>query len=287
MDLTESDLALLRTAMLFDLTTLEGRKDSVARLRSLFYRLHEILQPRTVFEIGAKEATFSRTIRKISPRSRAVAFEANPHVYAKQRKEADPKRDGVDYRHMAVCDTTGTTKFFVQVRRGGKAMKATVGSNSLMPRLGDVETREVEVPCTRIDDFLTTDRFKHPLSAWIDVEGAIGVVLPGMESVLSEFLMVFCEVEERPFWDGQWTWPKVHRFMVKRGFVAVARDFEFDGQNNVLFLHRDAFKRDDVRKALVEYYGGVRHPVEEVRVVSAVQRAAEADEVAKGAGDAS
>jgi FkbM family methyltransferase len=275
MTLTDSDLGLLRTAALFDLSTVDGRKDSVAALRGLYYHLHEILEPRTAFEIGAKEATYSRTVRKLLPRCRAVAFEANPFVFAKERKRSDPRKDRVDYRHMAVAASTGTTKFFVQTVRGGKPMKRTVGSNSLMARLGDVETMEVEVPCTRIDDFLTTKRFKLPLTAWIDVEGAIGEVLPGMESVLDQFMMVFCEVEERAFWEGQWTWPTVHAFMRERGFHPVARDFEYDGQNNVLFLRDDIVHRADVRQALIAYYAGVRHAVEEVRPVDKPAEAAD------------
>ena len=97
MSTIESDLALLRTAALFDLSTAEGRKESVSRLRALFYRLHEIAQPRTVFEIGAKEATFSRTVRQLLPEARVIAFEANPFVFNKQRKASDPTNDGVDY----------------------------------------------------------------------------------------------------------------------------------------------------------------------------------------------
>src|SRR5688500_11029449 len=144
MSLIETDLALLRTAALFDLSTPEGCKESVQRLRSLFYKLHLVLQPRSVMEIGAKEATFSRTIKHLLPDTRCIAFEANPFVFRKQKKPSDPKRDGVEYRHVAVCDVTGTTKFHVQTHRAGRPVKLTMGSNSLMPRAGDVETMEVE-----------------------------------------------------------------------------------------------------------------------------------------------
>ena len=67
MSLIETDLALLRTASLYDLSTPEGCKESVTRLRNLFYKLHQVLEPRSVLEIGAKEATFSRTIKKLLP----------------------------------------------------------------------------------------------------------------------------------------------------------------------------------------------------------------------------
>jgi FkbM family methyltransferase len=266
MSLIDVDLALLRTAALFDLSTPEGRKESVTRLRGLFYRLHEITQPRTVFEIGAKEATFSRTIRKLLPRSRAIAFEANPFVFAKEKKASDPKLDGVDYRNLAVAAHTGTTTFHVQTRRGEKLVKPTLGSNSLMNRLGDVETVEVEVPCVRLADFIAGETMKRPLSAWIDVEGAIGLVLPGLESELDDFLMIFCEVEDLAVWEGQWTWEKVHAFLSERGFRAVARDFERPGQNNVLFVQDRVLRRADARGALSEYYSGVAWPFEEVVV---------------------
>lgn len=274
MSLLESDLALLRTAALFDLSTPEGRKESVARLRSLFYRLHEVLRPRSTLEIGAKEATFSRTIRKLLPETRAIAFEANPFVFQKQRRHSDPKRDGVEYRNLAVADVTGTTTFFVQTRRGDRPVKPTLGSNSLMPRAGDVETMEVEVPCTRVDDYIRNEKVKSPKTAWIDVEGAVGVVLPGMRSALWDFLMVFVEVEERPFWEGQWLWPDVQAFMVENGFTPVARDFEYDSQNNVLFIRNDVLSRPEVRRELAHFYGGVRPPHVEVKVLSHLEQEA-------------
>jgi FkbM family methyltransferase len=272
MSLIESDLALLRTAALFDLTTSEGRKESVTRLRSLFYQLHQVLQPRSVMEIGAKEATFSRTVKALLPEARCIAFEANPFVFAKQKKNSDPKRQGVEYRNIAVADVTGATKFFVQTKRGDRPVKPTLGSNSLMPRVGDVETMEVEVPCTRIDDYIAANKVKSPKTAWVDVEGAVGIVLPGMETALDGFMMVFIEVEERQFWEGQWLWPQVHAFMVERGFRPVARDFEYDGQNNVLFVRDDILERADVRKALAEFYSGVVPPHVEIKVLTHLEQ---------------
>lgn len=260
MSLIEADLALLHTASLFDLASQEGRKRSVDSLRRLFFNLHEVLQPKVVLEIGAKEATFSRTMRKALPDAKIIAFEANPYVYAKQRKASDPVADGVDYRHLAISDRTGEISFFVQVRRGGKAMKRTVGSNSLMPRLGDVETEEVTVASTRIDDFLAAEKLAGAKTAWIDVEGAIGLVLGGMGPVLDQFTMVFAEVEEREFWAGQWTWPQVQAFMAEHGFQAVARDFEYEGQNNVLFIRADVLQQAEVRRTLAMHYSSLAHP---------------------------
>jgi FkbM family methyltransferase len=260
MSLIEADLALLRTASLFDLATPQGRKLSVESLRRLFFALHEVLQPQVVLEIGAKEATFSRTMRKALPNAKVIAFEANPFVYAKQRKLADPIAEGVDYRHLAVSDRTGEISFFVQTRRGTKPVKRTVGSNSLMARLGDVETEEVTVASTRIDELIAAEKLEGSKTAWIDVEGAIGLVLAGLGPVLDQFTMVFAEVEEREFWADQWTWPKVQAFFAERGFHAVARDFEYEGQNNVLFVRADVLHQVAVRRALTVHYSSLAHP---------------------------
>lgn len=260
MSLIEADLSLLRTASLFDLATPEGRKRSVDTLRQLFFDLHETLQPQVVLEIGAKEATFSRIMRKTLPEAKVIAFEANPYVYAKQRKVSDPIAEGVDYRHLAVSDRTGEISFFVQTRRGPKSVKRTVGSNSLMERLGDVDTEEVTVASTRIDELIAAENLVGEKTAWIDVEGAIGLVLAGLGPVLDQFTMVFAEVEEREFWADQWTWPQVQAFMAERGFHAVARDFEYEGQNNVLFVRADVLQLANVRRALAAHYSSLAHP---------------------------
>ena len=127
---------------------------------------------------------------------------------------------------------------------------------------------ELQVPCTRVDDFIAGEAITGPLSAWIDVEGALSLVMAGLEGVLDDFQMIFCEVEDVVVWDGQWTWRAVQEFMAKHGFHAVARDFQSAGQNNVVFLHEKLMFRADVRDALAQFFSGVAWPLKEVEVDS-------------------
>ncbi len=236
------------------MASLEGRKRSVAALRELFFTLHKTAKIDVALEIGAKEATYSQRVRELLPEAAVFAFEANPYIFARTKRDQDLESRNIEYLHTAVSDRSGSISFFLQTRRNGKPLKRTVGSNSLMARLGDVETEEISVPSVRVDEFIAERGLAGAMSAWIDVEGAIGLVLEGFGEQLENFLMLFCEVEEREFWDSQWTWPVVQRYLALRGFWPVARDFEFNSQHNVLFLHEKLLAKAEARNVLAHHY---------------------------------
>jgi FkbM family methyltransferase len=255
--LTALDLQLLQTASLFDLSNKEGRKGSNAALAALFLRLHGILLPDVIFEIGAREATFSRRARRHAPEARIYAFEANPHNYEKFSNDAAVKEAHVEYLHMAVSNAPGEVSFFIQKSREGKPVSPLAGSHSTLERAGNVDQERISVPATSVAAFVKDNELSGVFSAWIDVEGAIEKVLAGMAGTLDDFAMILCEVEERPHWKEQWLWPDVLGFLTDRGFVPVARDFEFTTQHNVIFLRRDAFAAPDVRHMLARHYAAL------------------------------
>ncbi len=257
MSLIDADLALLRTSFLFDLSTAEGRRASVAALRTLFVSLHAFVKPDVVFEIGAREATFAQSVRDHLPDARIFAFEANPHNFARHSTNPRLTEQRVQYLHSAVSDQSGSISFFLQKRRGKKQISPYSGSNSVLHRLGDVDTEEIIVPSVRIDEFMEGGKITGSISTWIDVEGAIGMVLESLGDRMGDVAMIFCEVEEKEFWSGQWTWPIVHRFLTEGGFCAVARDFEFVHQHNVLFLRETLMDVWEVRNALALHYSAV------------------------------
>jgi FkbM family methyltransferase len=250
------DLGLLQTSAHFDIDDPQDRARSSARLRDLFLDLQPALTPRVVLEIGACEATFSQLARERLRKAKIFAFEANPHNF--ERWNASRKLEGkrIEYLPLAVADTTGTATLYMQKERGGDEVSPFTGSNSLLERSkDDVRYEEVTVETITAHEFLASRGLTEKrVSAWIDVEGAIDKVLVGFAESMSQLVSLHCEVEDMPKWRQQWLWHDVQAYLAQHGFVPVARDFEYAGQHNVVFVRQDMLVLPKVRRAIARHY---------------------------------
>jgi hypothetical protein len=82
-------------------------------------------------------------------------------------------------------------------------------------------------------------------------------VLVGAKSALNKCLSMFIEVEQYPYWNGQWLFWEVQRYLATHGLFPIARDFEYAHQFNVLFISQALLHQIDVRNALAEYHSKI------------------------------
>jgi hypothetical protein len=71
---------------------------------------------------------------------------------------------------------------------------------------------------------------------WIDVEGATEQVLSSSNKTLKQVDSIFIEVEDFKFWQDQWLAEDVIKFLVSQDFIPIARDYEYEKQNNYIFI---------------------------------------------------
>lgn len=224
-------------------------KDTVAeRVEGLFQELCVELAPTLSLEIGAHEAGFSARLKRQSPGTRCVAFEANPYVY--EKFAARHAESGVEYLHMAVSETNGTVELGIprhfQNARGRRFTKTrTNRMASLSSHRYAEETELVSVPSMRGDDFVQVAQ-DDVVVAWIDVEGASGAVLESTARALSHASLVYIEVENESVWDNQWLDLDVARFLATCGLVPLLRDVQRPHQYNVVFANAEIAARADV-----------------------------------------
>ena len=224
--LAAMEFSLLGHACNYDLNDAQERLRSHTDLTLLFYSLADALKPDTFVEAGAFDAQASRDIKARLPTCRAVAFEANPYNHALWTKRIDYGKEGIEYLHQALSSEPGTVTFNVQKSRDGQELKKTTGRSSLLHRIDPkFQYDEVKVPATSLDAFF--DPLPNLPMVWVDVEGASKPVLSGATKLIKAAAAVFIEVEEQPFWAGQWLAEDVTRFMGTCGLLPVARDFEF------------------------------------------------------------
>ncbi|MCX7287984.1 MAG: FkbM family methyltransferase [Rhodobacterales bacterium] len=231
----------------------EERLKSRDRLQGFFEDLQAILTPEMTLEIGAHAAPFSQrmSLRGIE----AHAFEANPYNHKAFAGRMKRRAPAVKYHHLAMSDTDGHVTFQVKESRGDEPFKKISGNNSLLQRTAPGITYEsVTVPSVRLDSFLAANGLEgRSFSAWIDVEGALGMVTAGFGAALRSCLSLIVEVEDHSFWQGQMLVQDAMRYFAGQGLVPIARDFEALHQYNLLYLRKDMADRPDVAAATSRY----------------------------------
>jgi FkbM family methyltransferase len=250
------DLALLQSASRFDLSTQEGRTASAAALAELFKALVlMVARPQVTLELGAHAAAFSRAVKAEMPQAQVHAVEANPYCHA--RFQAEAAAAGVGYHHLAVGEEVREAVFKIARRRDGKELSPTRGSNSLRTKPLDVDYEDAAVSMVTVDHFVAGQGLAgRPTAMWIDVEGCAFEVLSGARRTLEDTTLLMVEVEDKPFWTGQKTAPEVNRLLLRSGFIPVARDFEYKGQYNLVFLRPALYEHHRVRRLLELSFAG-------------------------------
>jgi len=250
------DLYLKGQAVHYDLWHGDGRKRSVRALNRLFFGLVRITQPELFIEAGAKDARSSLRAKELSRNSRVVAFEANPYNVEHYAAKHDYAALGVEYRHMALADGPQELPFYIRTAVKGKPIQKLTGRSSILKRLDpETEYEAVAVPADSIDNIFAGDP-ATTCAMWIDVEGASKEVLTGGSEWVSKATCVMIEVEDSPKWENQWLSSDVMHFMLERGLVPIARDFEYKLQYNVVFAKDSVLSLPAVRTHL-DYFHSV------------------------------
>jgi FkbM family methyltransferase len=216
----------------------------VDELVDLFFLIQKEIKPKISIEVGANSAEFSKKIKQDNTNIKSWAFEANPYVH---KHYADSLQNaGVEYINAAITNKIGKTRFLIQeayLNNGewdGKRINRIIGNNSLLIRdQDDVLYSAPKIDCNTLDGFFIDSGILNSndtVCMWIDVEGATEQVLGNSNKTLKQTDSIFIEVEDFKFWQDQWLAEDVIEFLVSQDFVPIARDYEYEKQNNYIFI---------------------------------------------------
>ena len=216
----------------------------IDELIDLFFLIQEEVKPKISIEVGANSAEFSKKIKQNQTDIKSWAFEANPYVH---KHYADSLQNaGVEYINAAITNKIGKTRFLIQeayLNNGewdGKRINRIIGNNSLLIRdQDDVLYSAPKIDCHTLDGFFIDSGILNSndtVCIWIDVEGATEQVLSSSNKTLKQADSIFIEVEDFKFWQDQWLAEDVIKFLVSQDFVPIARDYEYEKQNNYIFI---------------------------------------------------
>lgn len=236
----------------YDLRKTGERQRSARNLKQLFFGLQRVLKPDVFVEAGANDAQTSIDIRKLVPGTAITAFEANPFNHENFSKLIDYTAHNIDYLNMALSDEVGTISFKILRKVGEQIIDPISERNSILARAEpDVVYDDVTVRSTTLDEYFNAQEGSFGL--WVDVEGASRQVLTGADQTLAKTQSLIVEVESKSYWSEQWLYHDVCSHLMTKGFVPVARDYEYKQQFNIVFVRSDLFASPDVIKEL-EYY---------------------------------
>lgn len=240
-------------ALLFQFLGLDAKDKFKAVHGSLlksYVGIVKALAPDVVLEIGAHEARFSRSVKRLLKNTPVVAFEANPDVWNTHQERLGA--EGVDYRNQAIASAPGSLNFKVPVVRGAEAR--TTGS--LLTLSSASEFKEHTVEAVRLDDLGFGSS-----CLWIDVEGATREVLTGGETLLQACQAIMVEVEADERWPGQMVAADVLAYLAERGFVALLRDVQRTWQYNVVLVKQELLFDHRVAPFRARYFRDLRELV--------------------------
>jgi len=97
-------------------------------------------------------------------------------------------------------------------------------------------------------------KVNHPV-LWIDVEGALDLVIAGGKQTIANSTMIFAEVETECLWNDQATFIEVAAQLDKLGFSPWLRDCEYEPEQfNVMFANRKLADSDLLDSLAVQFY---------------------------------
>ncbi len=230
-------------------------------LISAFFKIINRHNVTALLEVGAFKAEISRRFVTEKPARQAIAVEANPYNFNKFNDSLT--KAGVLYHHAAVLDREGPCKLQLRVTDLDDENGYIRGNNSLLKADVRPDTREETVPGTTLDtlvsSYVASNLFPelsvdHP-ALWIDVEGALDLVIKGGNHTIRNSLMIFAEVETERLWNDQAIFPEIAMQLEKLGYFPYLRDCEYEPEQfNVLFANRELINITLLEEVASEFY---------------------------------
>lgn len=213
--------------------------------RVAFKTLLRLCRADCICDIGSCDGSDSLKFRKLLPKARVVAFEANPFLYKQMAANPSLAGNRIEVFPFAITNQNGTAPFHVtDVDYDGPGVReeANVGTSSLLVHEGLKVRQTVEVQTRRIDEFLLS---RYPearrVGLWVDTEGAEFGVLEGMVGIKDRVLAVHVETALTPLRLGQKVTMEVESLMRSFGFIPLGSNMSKGSiWGDVVFVNANA-----------------------------------------------
>ena len=211
--------------------------------KTLFKLLLRRIKPELVCDVGSMDASDALAFRRILPKARILAFEANPANAVVLQNDPILAAAGIGVVQQAVWNHDDTLTFYLeQLAENGAAGDIRRGISSTRPRQDNsLGASQVVVPAVRLDTFVgRMDPVPRSIALWIDVEGGAFEVIEGIGGIADRVALIHVEVETKPFWVGQRLAGQVMDLARLLGFIPLGRGRHPD-QHDLVLIHRSVY----------------------------------------------
>jgi len=149
----------------------------------------------TIFDIGANEGQFARSIRRRFPSAHLICFEPTPNAFKKLESWTILDGNAVAFQ-LALGDMSGSLKMHLHAEHtpSSSLLSTTELSHDVFPMT--VAQEQIDVRVERMDDYIAKV-IQRPLGSTLvklDVQGFEARVLKGATSLLSQCRACLVEV---------------------------------------------------------------------------------------------
>lgn len=190
---------------------------------------------KTIYDIGCLNGADSFLLSELFG-CKVVGFEGLPENFNKFLIGKDTEE--VSFYETIIRNYDGKTHFF---------QKEQNGIHSIFEQnLSKTKDVLVELDCTRMDTFITTNSLVMPDLVKIDVEGATLEALESFGELLKEIRILQIETEEVEYFNGQTLEPEVMNYVENMGFYPIFKSSSINvKQNDYILLNNKFYPKED------------------------------------------
>lgn len=140
------------------------------------------------YDIGAHVGIYSCVVGKVIGGSQVFAFEPHPKNASRIRENAELNDvSGIHVYQLGLSDSAETAELGIDADEPG-----AVGHSDSV-----IRKQRVDVEYVRGDRFVANQQLPYPTVIKVDIEGAELTALRGLEGVLDECRLIYCEMSDR------------------------------------------------------------------------------------------
>ena len=212
-------------------------KIATCKVKYLFLNLLRFTQPALILDIGSMDGSDSLRFRKMCPKSRILAFEANPYNYGKMLASTKLAQSKIEIHNRLVSNNT-LSEFYI-TKDSAKGV-GNLGSSSMRTPLNtELIQQKITLEAISLKQIISDNSTPtDSVAMWVDVEGAAYEVLESAKGCHDRISLLHVEVETVERWQNQKLKVDVIRLCEELGLKLAAQS-DNPTQQDLVFIRRD------------------------------------------------